>query len=263
VVTDNDLPEHVQANRQYWDERADNWVAAGERNWAADQPTWGIWSLPEADLQLLPQDMTGLATIELGCGTGYVSAWMARRGANPTGIDNSAEQLATAQRLMQEHAMPFELLHGNAETVPHADASFDFAISEYGAAIWCDPQLWIPEAHRLLKPGGKLVFLGNHPFSMLCAPQSGAPCDEQLHRPYFGMGKLDWRDVEIEPGGVEFNLPVSQWLQLFERTGFVVERYQELQAPVNAEGFSFFVSAEWARQWPGEQVWHLRKRDGN
>jgi len=261
VTADSTLPEHVQANRQYWDERADNWVEAGEKNWAASTPTWGIWSLPDADVQLLPEDMTGMAAIELGCGTGYVSAWMARRGATPTGIDNSAEQLATARRLMQEHELPFELIHGNAETVPSADATFDFAISEYGAAIWCDPHVWIPEAHRLLKPGGRLVFLGNHPFSMLCAPQSGAPCDERLHRPYFSMGKLDWRDVEIEPGGVEFNLGISEWMQLFERTGFVVERYQELQAPVSADGFSFFVSAEWGRQWPGEQVWHLRKRD--
>lgn len=259
-MTENTLPDHVQANREYWDERADNWVEAGERSWASETPFWGIWSLGEADLNMLPEDMTGMAAIELGCGTGYVSAWMARRGATPVGIDNSAEQLATAKRLMQEHDLAYEVIHGNAETVPFPDESFDFAISEYGAAIWCDPEVWIPEAHRLLKPGGQLVFLGNHPFSMVCAPQSGAASDSQLHRPYFGMGKFDWREVEIDPGGVEFNMPISDWMQLFERTGFAVERYQELRAPAQAEGLSFFVTAEWARQWPGEQVWHLRKK---
>jgi hypothetical protein len=32
--------------------------------------------------------------------------------------------------------------HGNAEQVPLADATFDFAISEYGASLWCDPWRW-------------------------------------------------------------------------------------------------------------------------
>ena len=254
------LPDHVQANRQLWDDTADQWVAPGERSWASAEPFWGIWQLPESDLKLLPDNMSGMHTIELGCGTGYVSAWMARRGAQPFGIDNSAKQLETAQRLMREHDLHFEVMHGNAESVPKPDASFDFAISEYGAAIWCDPQQWLPEAHRLLRPGGQLVFLGNHPLAMLCAPQSGAQCDARLHRSYFDLGKLDWREVEIDPGGVEFNRSISSWMQLFDQTGFNIERYQELQAPEAASGVQYFVSAQWARSWPSEQVWHLRKR---
>jgi ubiquinone/menaquinone biosynthesis C-methylase UbiE len=48
-----------------------------------------------------------------------------------------------------------------AEAVPLRDASFDLAVSEYGAAIWADPFTWIPEAARLLRVGGELVFLAN------------------------------------------------------------------------------------------------------
>jgi ubiquinone/menaquinone biosynthesis C-methylase UbiE len=114
--------------------------------------------------------MTGMDAIELGCGTGYVSAWMARRGARVTGIDVSAEQLATARRLMDEHGLDITFLEGNAEATGLPDAAFDFAISEYGAAIWCDPDLWLPEAHRLLRPGGTLVFLGNHPMAIITTP---------------------------------------------------------------------------------------------
>ena len=123
--------------------------------------------------------------------------------------DNSSRQLGTVRRLAAAHSIPLTLLHWNAETVPYPDESFDFAISEYGAAIWCDPEVWIPEAYRLLRPDGTLTFLGNHPFAMVCIPPSGADGDERFHRPYFGMRMHDWRFVEIDPGGIDFNLTIS------------------------------------------------------
>src|ERR671913_179427 len=98
---------------------AADWVEQGRRSWEATEPTWGIWDLPETELRLLPDDLAGMDTIELGCGTGYVSAWLARRGARPVGIDNSAKQLETADRLQEEHGIVFPLVHGNAERVPY------------------------------------------------------------------------------------------------------------------------------------------------
>jgi len=91
-------------------------------------------------------DLAGKDVIELGCGTAYVSSSLARRGACVVGIDNSEQQLATAGRLQREHSLDFSLIHGNAENVPYPDASFDFAISEYGACLWADPYRWVPEA---------------------------------------------------------------------------------------------------------------------
>ena len=69
-----------------------DYVAAGERAWTED-PSWGLFGNPEAEVGVLPASVAGLDTIELGCGTGYVSAWLARRGARPVGIDNSEAQL--------------------------------------------------------------------------------------------------------------------------------------------------------------------------
>jgi SAM-dependent methyltransferase len=258
-MNDSSLPEHVAANRDYWDSTARDWVSAGERSWGQAEPTWGIWALPESELQMLPDDMSGMRTIELGCGTGYVSGWMIRRGASAVGIDNSANQLETADRLMRAHGMPFELIHGNAETVSYPDASFDFAISEYGAAIWADPCLWIPEAHRLLKPGGELVFLGTHPLAIITTPPNGAPSERTLHKDYFTLHRQDWREVEVDPGGVEFNLPMAGWLKLFRDTGFEVVDYLELKAPDDASETRFSSPADWSQRWPSEQVWKLRK----
>ena len=151
------------------------------------------------------------------------------------------------------------LHHGSAETVPYPDRHFDFAISEYGAAIWCDPLVWVPEAHRLLKPGGELVFLGNSPLAMICTPLNGAVCEPTLHRSYFDLHRLDWRSAEVDPGGIEFNLPISGWLRLFRETRFEVLDYQELRVPAGSPD-RFGMPGEWAERWPAEQVWKVRKR---
>ena len=261
-MTDQSLPEHVAVNRAHWDDDAPNWVAGGERNWRAE-PKWGMWDVPLPGL--LPDDMTGVRAIELGCGTAYVSAWMARRGATVVGIDNSERQLATARRLATEHGVDLTLIHGNAETVPYPDGSFDFAISEYGAAIWCDPYVWIPEAHRVLRDGGTLAFLGTSTLATLCSPLDGSlPITTNLERDYFTIHRIDWRTAADDPGGIEFNLPLSGWLRLFRETGFDVVEFFEIQAPEpapdNAQEMPFYATAEWSHRFPSEQAWILRKR---
>ena len=252
------LPDYVLKNRALWDAQAEGWVAAGERSWAGE-PSWGIWGIPERELQLLPEDMSGTRAIELGCGTGYVSSWLARRGASVVGIDNSARQLATAQRLADEHGVELELVHGNAEQLSYPDESFDFAISEYGAAIWADPYRWIPEAWRVLRPGGQLVFLGNHPLVMLTQDfNSDAPANRTLQNPYFGMHRIEWTEPD-GTAGTEFNLPTSEWMRLFFEVGFDVLAYHELRSPERGDQVRFFVTADWAHDYPSEQVWKLRK----
>ena len=94
-----ELPEHVRRNRAAWDSWAESYSKWAPRAWAQSEPTWGIWGLPERDLRVLP-DVDGKDVIELGCGTAYWSAWMARRGARVVGIDNSEKQLETARALL-------------------------------------------------------------------------------------------------------------------------------------------------------------------
>lgn len=254
---------HVAENRRYWNDRARQWVAAGERAWAQRTPTWGNWSLPDQDsVTLLPPRLDGLDCIELGCGTGYVSRWMEQRGARRVvGVDVSEAQLATARRLGSAYGSGIEWMHGNAEAVPLPEMSFDLAVSEYGAAIWCDPEVWIPEAHRLLRPGGELRFLGNHPLVMVCSPLDGAvPATERLERSYFGLGRLDWRDAVDEPGGIEFCPTIADWVALFTRVGFEILGYHELRAPDGPPETRHAVTRSWSHRFPSEQIWHLRRR---
>jgi SAM-dependent methyltransferase len=253
-----ELPEHVARNRESWDEQAESYVQAGRDAWASAEPYWGIFRLPEAEIGLLAGiDLDGIDTIELGCGTGYVSAWLARRGARPVGIDNSAAQLETARELQIAHGLDFPLIHGNAEATGLPDASFDLAISEYGASIWCDPYAWIPEAARLLRPGGHLVFLLNSVLAMLCMPDTETdPVGERLVRPLFGLHRMEWED----DNSVEFHLSHGDQLRLLRSNGFEVEDLIEVRPPEDATTTYTWMPLEWARRWPCEEVWKARKR---
>ena len=259
AATDETLPEHVARNRAAWDEWAPDFVANGELSWglAAGDEKWGVWDIPERVVRLLPDDLSGRDTIELGCGTGYVSAWLARRGARPVGIDNSEQQLATARRLQERHGLTFPLIHGNAESLPYPDASFDLAISEYGASIWADPRRWVPEAARVLRPGGRLIFLVNATLLMLCMPDEERPATNELLRPLRGMHRLEWSDDD----SVNFALSHGEWIALLRDSGFTVERLAELYPADDATTAFPYVTREWALQWPTEEVW-VARRDG-
>ena len=122
-------------------------------------------------------------------------------------------------------------IHGDAEAIAYPDASFDFAISEYGACLWADPQHWVPEAARLLRPGGQLVFLTNSFLMTLCMPpEDGVAATERLLRPAFGMYRVEW------PGnpGVEFHLSHGGWIRLLRRSGFEVEDLIEVRPAVGS-----------------------------
>jgi SAM-dependent methyltransferase len=252
---DLELSEHAAQTREAWNAAAPDWVAGGRAAWASPEPYWGMWEVPEAEARILP-DVRGLDVVDLGCGTGYWCAWLHRLGARPVGLDVAEAQLATARDLQREHGIEFPLVHASAEAPPFPDASFDLVFSEYGAAIWCDPYAWIPHAHRLLRPGGRLIFLCNSVIAMLTAPPNDDPCGDVLLRPQFGMHRIDWPDT----GGTDFHLPHSGMLALLRETGFEVEALHELRAPEGDEDeVRFFVRRGWARRWPGEEVWVARK----
>jgi len=252
-----DLPDYVMRNRSAWDGWASDFIASGERNWATDEPNWGIWGVSEACVQMLPDSLEDKDVIELGCGTAYVSAWLARRGARVVGIDNSQSQLSTARRLQCKHDLTFPLLHGNAEAVPYPAESFDFAISEYGACLWADPFRLVPEVARLLRPGGRYSFLTNSFLLMLCIPDDeDEAAGDRLLRPAFGMHIVQWP----ESPAVEFHLAHGEWIRLLRRFNFEIEDLVEIRPPEDATTRYPFVKSEWARRWPSEEVWKVRKR---
>jgi SAM-dependent methyltransferase len=251
-------PEDLAANVAAWTRKNAEYLdGAAERAWARTEISWGAYGVPESELRVLG-DVAGLDVVELGCGTAYFAARLARSGARVVGVDPTPAQLATARRLMAATGIEFPLVEAPGESVPRPDASFDLALSEHGAATWADPHRWIPEAARLLRPGGRLVFLHGTPLAYLCFPETGEITTE-LHRSYFELGgRIVWEDGA---GGVEHQLTHGGWIDVLRHAGFEIERLVELQAPPGAKTHEYYadLTADWAQQWPGEEIWVARK----
>ena len=250
------MTDDLARNRELWTRtNADYTDREAARQWSQEEITWGIWGVPEGEVRVLPH-VAGTDVLELGCGTAYVSARLARSGARVVALDVTPAQLETARRCQAEYALEFPLIEASAEDVPLPDASFDLVVSEYGASIWCDPSRWVPEAARLLRASGLLVFLRNSTLVILCTPDEGQ-AEERLLWPQFEMGRFEWPD-----GGVEFHLGHGEWIRLLRASGFEIENLVEIQAPPDAETHPVYdyVSAEWGRHWPAEEIWVARKR---
>ena len=254
-------PDYVALNREGWTRANAEYTDRSARDsWAQEEITWGQWAQPEAEVKMLP-DVAGKDVVDLGCGTAYFGAWLKRAGASRVvGVDVTPAQLDTARRMNEEFRLGLELIEANAEEVPLPDESFDLVFSEYGASIWCDPSLWVPEAARLLRDGGELVFMRGTTLRILCAPDEGLSTN-QLERPQRGMYRLDWGPMDEDDWpGVEFHPPMAEMLAILRGNGFDLVDFRELYAPEDARAHEYYQDppVEWAKQWPAEEIWRLR-----
>ena len=253
MSSSDELTPDARRNREFWDGQSEAYqrrnAAFIERGMA-----WGLWQIPEAELNVLG-DVSGLDMLELGCGAAEWSRGLLRAGARPVGLDNSAARLDYARAANQEAGVDFPLVHAGAESVPLADASFDVVMCDWGAMTFADPLLTVPQAARLLRPGGLLAFSGASPLSWVAWDDDTDAYTDRLAAPYFGMHR-----VETPEGSVEFNLPIGAWIRLFREHGFVVEDLIEIRPPAGADStYRTDEETEWARRWPMEQIWKVRK----
>lgn len=234
-------------NREYTDAQArDAWNRTGI--------VWGVFSRPDEWFG----DVAGVDVVELGCGTAFESARLARAGAHPVGVDPTPAQLETARRMQRETGIEFPLVEASAESVPLPDASFDVAFSDYGASLWADPRKWIPEAARLLRPGGRLLFLTVGTLAHLCMPdEDEVPITNELQRAQFAPWEVEWEGYS----GVEFHLSHGDWIRVLRDSGFRIDALHELRAPEDAERHEYYnvITPEWGRRWPGEDLWECTK----
>jgi ubiquinone/menaquinone biosynthesis C-methylase UbiE len=249
-----DLTDDARANREAWDREATGYQERNADFIGGPDPGWGLWQKSEAELQVLG-DVSGLDVLELGCGAAQWAIALARRGARMTGLDNSEVQLGFAREAMAAAGVDFPLVHSSAEEIPLPDASFDVVFCDHGAMTFADPYRSVPEVARLLRPGGLLAFSHIGTIEWLFFDEKTDKTGTELVRDYFGMHRMEESD-----GMVAFQLPYGEWIRLFRSNGLIVEDLIEVRPDEGAP--STYRDAEataWARRWPMEQIWRVRK----
>lgn len=102
--------------------------------------------------------LAGQSVLDQGTGTGVFGRQLARQGCHVVGTDISDNQIQFAKELAKAEGLTnIEFLVSPAEENPFPDHSFDI-ISASQCFVYFDKTKWIPEAKRLLRPGGKVVM---------------------------------------------------------------------------------------------------------
>lgn len=102
----------------------------------------------------------GSKVLDVACGTGNLALPAARLGADVTGVDIAPNLVEQARANAAREGLSARFDEGDAEALPYADASFDAAVTMYGAMFAPRPELVAAELKRVTKPGGRIA-MGN------------------------------------------------------------------------------------------------------
>ena len=251
--------EHVRKNRISWESDSADYQ---ERNASQldrwDRLAWGVWDLPEDDLQVLG-DVAGLDALEYGCGACQFGIKVAMRGARVTGLDLTVAQLRHGLTKMSETGVRFPVVQADGEQVPFRDGSFDLVFCDHGVMGFADPYRTIPEVARVLRPGGVFVFNGTTPWIWVAwGADDDQPATREMRADYFDLRRTDVTDASGTT--TEFQLPYGDWIRLFRANDLIVEDLIELRPPEGADTtYGDYAPLHWARAFPGEHIWKVRK----
>jgi SAM-dependent methyltransferase len=102
----------------------------------------------------------GTTLLDVACGAGQLTIPAARRGIKVTGLDLAENLVRQARARAAEEGLSVQIDQGDAEQLPHPDASFDVVMSLIGSMFAPRPELVASEMIRVCKPGGKII-MGN------------------------------------------------------------------------------------------------------
>lgn len=155
--------ETARANRAWWDEGADEYLAEHGAFLGDARLVWGPEGLSETDAGLLG-DVAGRRVLEVGAGAAQCSRWLLSQAAQPVALDLSGVMLRRGADLGRSAGLEVPLVQADAAYLPFADATFDLAFSAYGAVPFVEDSARVmAEVARVLRPGGRWVFSVTHP----------------------------------------------------------------------------------------------------
>ena len=216
-------------------------VRSGYDRWATiyDREANPLIALEEPVVREALGDVSGLSALDLGCGTGRHSVWLASAGATVTGIDFSEGMLEAARRKTGAETVRF-LAHDLHQPLPFADETFDRVVSGLVLEHLRELDAFFTEARRVLRPGGRAIVSAMHPAMFLKGVQA------RFTDPDSGE--------KVQPGSVAHS--VGDFVMAAVRAGFTLEGVDE-RAP-DADFAARYPRAEKYVDWPMLVVLRLR-----
>jgi ubiquinone/menaquinone biosynthesis C-methylase UbiE len=162
---------------------------------------------PDLDAMVAAAELSGSERVlDLGCGTGHTAMAFAQRCAEVEGIDLTPQMLGAGRRLAKERGLAnLRFREGDAAELPYPDASFDVVASRLSAHHYTRPERAVREAARVLRPGGRLLFIDS------ISPDGWA---EDTF--------INTFEILRDPSHVR-NHSVAQWCAMFEAAGLDAE----------------------------------------
>jgi len=249
-----------RANRAWWDASAGGYQAEHGGFLGDADFCWGPEGLRESEAGLLGP-VRGLDSLEVGCGAGPCSRWLAGAGARPVGVDISAVQLRHARELDRRTGITIPVLLGDAAALPFADCSFDVACSAYGALPFvADSSAVHREVARVLRPGGRWVFSVTHPVRW-CFPDDPGPGGLTVRDSYFDRRPYVEYDSSGLPSYVEHHRTLGDHVREIVAAGLELVELIEPEWPEGHDRTWGGWSPQRGRLLPGTAVFVTRKPD--
>ena len=246
------MRERIRPDGQcdYWDALADEYARITRIR--TDDFHYGPQIPGENSLRLLPTLGDGATALELGCGEGQNSVWLARRGVRCIALDVSDGQLSHARALAAREGVDIDFRCGALEdfgaVVP--EDGFDLVHSSHAMEFVQSPGPIVREMARRARPGGTVMVSTVHPlyngtwirgeFEDETGADVGEAGDGLFLADYFSPPD----DVRDDANGhvVSRAWPVSAWFGWFRGAGLEVTALREPAAVRDAP----YTSDDWA-----------------
>lgn len=185
-------------------------------------------------------DVSGKCILDAGCGTGYLSRQLAKKGARVTGIDISSEMIRIAEKKSAEANLDI-VYHVRSLTDPEFSISekFDCIVSNYVLMDTPDIDNVMQLFSSVIKPAGTVVLVFSHP----CFPQGKAVRSQEnsmVNYPwdfsYFNHRKIvdpPWN--HFKEAFIWYHRPLSDYWKSFTNAGFTITDFDEPHERLSAE----------------------------
>ncbi len=170
--------------------------------------------------------------LDFGCGTGHAIPLLRDAGWTVVGVDVSADQLEVARA----YASDVELVHCDGHALPFVDARFDAVISLFTHTDFDDFGGAMREAARLLKPGGRFVYLGTHPCfgGPMVARAAADEIEDAVAILRSGYVAAGWRRLPFDAESAKVrarvginHIPLAIFLNAIVGQGLTLDRVEE------------------------------------